>query len=71
MAFAGVDLATAVDMASCQPAALVGLPTNRLRIGDPADLVLFDLQESAADAVTPRRAVSLTVRQTLRTGRIA
>jgi len=71
MAFAGVDLGTAVDMASCQPAALVGLPTNRLRIGDPADLVLFDLQESAADTVTPRRAVSLTVRQTLRAGRVA
>jgi N-acetylglucosamine-6-phosphate deacetylase len=43
MRFANVDLCTAVDMASNHPATLLGLPVNRLRPGDPADLVLFGL----------------------------
>lgn len=68
MAFAGVDLAAAVDMASCQPAALVGLPTNRLGVGDPADLVLFDLQERPTETLPTRRAISLTVCQTICSG---
>ena len=68
MAFAGVDLAAAVDMASCQPAALVGLPTNRLGLGNPADLVLFDLQERPAETLPTRRAISLTVCQTICSG---
>jgi N-acetylglucosamine-6-phosphate deacetylase len=42
--FAEVTLAQAVDMASSQPRALLGLPARRLEVGQPADLVLFDWQ---------------------------
>ena len=52
MRFAGVDLATAVDMASHHPARLLGLEENHLLPGDPADAVLFDLEYSAAGQVT-------------------
>jgi N-acetylglucosamine-6-phosphate deacetylase len=45
MAFAGVDLATAVDMATLHPAELLGLKPNRLNPGDAADLTLFELRE--------------------------
>jgi N-acetylglucosamine-6-phosphate deacetylase len=41
MRFAGVDLTTAVDMASTYPARLLGRPCGGLRPGDLADLVLF------------------------------
>ncbi|HVX16002.1 MAG TPA: amidohydrolase family protein [Pirellulales bacterium] len=43
MRFAGVDLASAVAMATAQPAQLLGRPVPGLRPGDPADLVLFRL----------------------------
>ncbi len=43
MAFAGVDLATAVAMATVHPAHLLGLETVRLEAGDAADCTLFDL----------------------------
>ncbi len=43
MRFAGVELATAVDMAATRPAHLLGRAENRLAPGDPADLTLFDL----------------------------
>jgi N-acetylglucosamine-6-phosphate deacetylase len=43
MHFAGVDLATAVAMATTQPARLLGLNAGSLRPGDAADLVLFEL----------------------------
>jgi N-acetylglucosamine-6-phosphate deacetylase len=43
MKFAGVDLAVAVSMASQQPAGLIGLAENQLRVADPADAVLFEL----------------------------
>lgn len=43
MCFAGVDLSTAVDMATRNPLLLVGRTPGQLRPGDPADLVLFDL----------------------------
>ncbi|WP_202921570.1 N-acetylglucosamine-6-phosphate deacetylase [Anatilimnocola aggregata] len=42
MRFAGVNLATAVEMASTQPAALIGVTNHRLDVGCPANLVLFD-----------------------------
>ena len=45
MRFAGVDLATAVEMATTQPARLLGFRCGGLRPGDPADLVLFDFVE--------------------------
>jgi N-acetylglucosamine-6-phosphate deacetylase len=43
MRFAGVDLATAIDMASTGPARLLGRTAGGLRPGDAADLVLFRL----------------------------
>ena len=43
MNFAGVDLATAVAMATTHPARLLGQMPGSLRPGDAADLVLFDL----------------------------
>jgi N-acetylglucosamine-6-phosphate deacetylase len=45
MEFAGVDLSTAVAMATTHPAALMGLPPGGLRPGDPADFVLFRLAD--------------------------
>ncbi len=43
MEFAGVGLADAVAMATANPARVLGLPPPRLEPGEPADLVLFDL----------------------------
>jgi len=43
MHFAGVDLPTAVHMASTTPAKIVRHPAGGLKPGDVADLVLFDL----------------------------
>jgi len=40
--FAGVDLKTAVEMATLHPCRALNLPEVGLRPGDPADLVLFD-----------------------------
>ena len=57
MRFAGVDLMTAVDMASTTPAALLGTACGGLRPGDPADLVLFQL----TDEMTPRLEVQATI----------
>lgn len=52
MRFAGVNLATAIAMASAHPSQLLGHAAGTLRPGDAADLVLFDLtsEESSADA---------------------
>jgi N-acetylglucosamine-6-phosphate deacetylase len=47
MRFAGVDLRQAVEMASTRPAELIGLPHPGLEIGAAANLVLFDLPQSA------------------------
>lgn len=60
MRFAGVDLATAVDMASRQAAELIGEPAGRLLPGDQADLVLFDL-ERGEDGLPSRLRVRATV----------
>lgn len=43
MRFAGVDLATAIEMATAAPARLLGRRCGGLRPGELADLVLFDL----------------------------
>jgi N-acetylglucosamine-6-phosphate deacetylase len=43
MRFAGVDLATAIHMASTRPAQLIGLKHSGLEAGAPANLFLFDL----------------------------
>ncbi len=50
MRFAGVDLATAVAMATHHPAALLGLEPADLHPGDAANLVLFDLGRPLAEA---------------------
>jgi N-acetylglucosamine-6-phosphate deacetylase len=60
MRFAGVDLATAVAMASRHPARLLGLRPVELRPGDAADVTLFDLDEGASGAV-PRLLVRATI----------
>jgi N-acetylglucosamine-6-phosphate deacetylase len=64
MRFAGVDLALAVSMASQQPARLIGLPENQLRVGDPADAVLFELRSAGPSSST------LEVRATMTAGRL-
>lgn len=45
MEFAGLGLADAVTLATVNPARVLGLPIPRLEIGEPADLVLFDLDD--------------------------
>jgi N-acetylglucosamine-6-phosphate deacetylase len=42
MRLAGVDLASAIDMASIRPAQLIGLDHPGLEVGAPANLFLFD-----------------------------
>lgn len=61
MRFAGVDLATAIEMASKHPAQLLGLPRHGLRPGDAADLVLFELRESQLDPAARELAVRATI----------
>lgn len=65
MRFAGVDLATAVTMATDTPARLIGAPCGGLRPGDPADLVLFHL----ADDERTAGGASLEVAATISGGR--
>lgn len=62
MRFAGIDLATAIEMVTTNPARLLSTTAGSLRPGDPADLVLFDLP---AEASAP-----LDVRATLADGRV-
>jgi cytosine/adenosine deaminase-related metal-dependent hydrolase len=47
MEFAGVGLETAIQMAVHHPANLLGTKPGGLEPGGPADLVLFDLVDSA------------------------
>ncbi|MFO0901277.1 MAG: amidohydrolase family protein [Pirellulales bacterium] len=65
MRFAGVSLREAIEMASVRPAALLGRPVCRFERGDPADLVAFDLTDSADGSP------SFDVRQTIIRGCIA
>jgi N-acetylglucosamine-6-phosphate deacetylase len=59
MRFAGVDLATAIDMASLAPARLIGLDHPGLEAGSPANLFLFD---------SPTADEPLRIRETYNTG---
>lgn len=43
MRYAGLDRATAVELATIRPAILLGLPRDRLSVGSIADFILFDL----------------------------
>ena len=66
MRYAGVDRATAVAMASRQPARVLGIEEVTLAVGDRADVVTFDLPLDAAGLPTV-----LSVRQTIVAGRLA
>jgi len=60
MRFAGVDLAGAIDMVVGHPARLLGFEPGGLSVGDPADLVLFDLlpaDEAPAEEMVQLRTV--------------
>ena len=61
--FAGVDLATAIDMAAIRPAELIGLAGHTLDVGAAANLVLFDLPTATA----PDR---LVIRATINSGSV-
>ena len=63
MQLAGVDLATAVDLASLQPAELIGLDSGRLEIGAKATLTLFQLPDDLSQP--------LRIRATLHAGEVA
>ncbi len=43
MRLAGVDVSAAIDMVVGHPAGLLGFEPGGLSVGDPADLVLFDI----------------------------
>jgi N-acetylglucosamine-6-phosphate deacetylase len=60
MRYADVDLKTAVDMASLWPAKLIGLDHPGLKVGAPANLVVFDLPSGAG--------VPLNIRATYQQG---
>jgi len=65
MRFAGVDLATAVAMASQHPARLLGRKPVELRPGDAADVTLFDLADGREGP-----ASRLVIRATVTGGRL-
>ena len=52
MDFAGVGLATAVEMASRRPAEMLGLESIRAEVGSRADFVLFDMVPDAESGST-------------------
>ena len=58
MNFAGISLTTAIEMASTQPAALIGVNDHRLDAGSPANLVLFDLAAAGATRLSIRRTMN-------------
>jgi N-acetylglucosamine-6-phosphate deacetylase len=64
--FAGLDLRTAVDMASVRPALLAGHPVTRLEAGAPANLIQFDMSEDASVPAT----VALTIVATIIDGAV-
>jgi N-acetylglucosamine-6-phosphate deacetylase len=65
MQFAGVDLATAVSMATANPLELLGRSAGNLRPGDPATLVLFDLNDGKCGSPG-----SFSVRATIAEGEV-
>lgn len=70
MRFAGLDLKTAVGLATTQPAALLAKPElAELREGAAADLIVFDLPEDLRTQKMPRRQDGLQIRHTIIAGR--
>jgi N-acetylglucosamine-6-phosphate deacetylase len=58
MRFAGVNLTTAIEMASTQPAELLGVHDQRLDVGCPANLVLFDKPTAETTKLVIRRTMN-------------
>ncbi len=58
MDFAEVSLATAVEMATKRPAELLGIDKHGLKVGNPANLVLFSLDQ---EEQTPRLRIANTI----------
>ena len=52
MDFAGVELATAIDMATGRPAEMLGLEPVRAEVGSRADFTLFQMQRDADSGST-------------------
>jgi N-acetylglucosamine-6-phosphate deacetylase len=65
MRFAGVTLREAIEMAAVRPAELVRRPVCRFQPEDPADLVVFELAETADNGA------SFDVRKTIVAGNVA
>jgi N-acetylglucosamine-6-phosphate deacetylase len=55
--YAGVDLATAIDLAGSRPAALVGFEAGALRPGGRADFVLVDAEQVGAGRLDIRATI--------------
>ncbi|HEX7380380.1 MAG TPA: amidohydrolase family protein [Pirellulales bacterium] len=74
MRFAGVDLPTAVSMATVQPQQLLGHTGGTLRPGDMADLVLFDFDGGGCSPLEPSPAgagdAGLKIRATIVNGQV-
>ncbi len=70
MRFAGVDLPTAVEMATRRPAELLGLAPPGLRPGDPANLVLFRLRTPSAGDVQGLEVCATVVDGEMRHGEV-
>ncbi len=66
MQFAGVDLETAIEMATTRPAQLIKYECGRLEADAPADLIQFKLSDDG-DGVT----ASLAVVATIQAGRLS
>lgn len=67
VSFAGLTLGQAVDLATANPARLLGLPAPRLEPGCAADLVLFDVPEPPG----PDGPAPFVVRATIQGGELA
>jgi cytosine/adenosine deaminase-related metal-dependent hydrolase len=65
LAFAQLDLATAIAMATTQPAELIGAPVGSLSEGSLADLVLFDLEAPPDGVAKGSRPSRFSVRATI------
>jgi len=63
---AGLDLATAVRMATAHPAELLDIHPGRLDVGEPANLVAFDLVEPSEE----NQPLAFEPRATLFDGRL-
>jgi N-acetylglucosamine-6-phosphate deacetylase len=59
MRFGGVDLTTAIDMASRRPAELVGLDHRGLEVDAPANLFLFDLPTAVGEPLRVRATINV------------